>query len=215
MIKKLISVLLAAAMWTVCILPCLTGCNGGGGDGYTVAEWLDKVEMQFNMLYYNTDEPFFPNVTAESQHFDTLQIAAEWGLVDPAAGIRPDDKITKEFAADTLVSAMAFNYEADAGIADADKISDLNKVSIAVNEGVFTLDGNGRFDPQKLNPFNGTSCKNSSSKSSIKPADELIINIEFLNTLAVDFFGFVNLNPLYKRVQKCLREFVNVCILLD
>lgn len=149
MIKKLISVLLAAAMWTVCILPCLTGCNGGGGDGYTVAEWLDKVEMQFNMLYYNTDEPFFPNVTAESQHFDTLQIAAEWGLVDPAAGIRPDDKITKEFAADTLVSAMAFNYEADAGIADADKISDLNKVSIAVNEGVFTLDGNGRFDPQK------------------------------------------------------------------
>ena len=149
MIKKLISVLLAAAMWTVCILPCLTGCNGGGGDGYTVAEWLDKVEMQFNMLYYNTDEPFFPNVTAESQHFDTLQIAAEWGLVDPAAGIRPDDKITKEFAADTLVSAMAFNYETDAGIADADKISDLNKVSIAVNEGVFTLDGNGRFDPQK------------------------------------------------------------------
>ena len=67
----------------------------------------------------------------------------------------------------------------------------------------------------KLNPFNGTFCKNSSSKSSIKPADELIVNIKFLNTLAVDFFGFVNLNPLYKRVQKCLREFVNVCVLLD
>ena len=67
----------------------------------------------------------------------------------------------------------------------------------------------------KLNPFNGTFCKNSSSKSSIKPADELIVNIKFLNTLAVDFFGFVNLNPLYKRVQECLRQFVNVCVLLD
>ena len=69
--------------------------------------------------------------------------------------------------------------------------------------------------PRKLNPFNGTFCKNSSSKSSIKPADELIVNIKFLNTLAVDFFGFVNLNPLYKRVQECLRQFVNVCVLLD
>ena len=70
-------------------------------------------------------------------------------------------------------------------------------------------------NPRKLNPFNGTFCKNSSSKSSIKPADELIVNIKFLNTLAVDFFGFVNLNPLYKRVQECLRQFVNVCVLLD
>lgn len=70
-------------------------------------------------------------------------------------------------------------------------------------------------DLLKLNPFNGTFCKNSSSKSSIKPADELIVNIKFLNTLAVDFFGFVNLNPLYKRVQECLRQFVNVCVLLD
>lgn len=67
----------------------------------------------------------------------------------------------------------------------------------------------------KLNPFNGTSCQISSSKSSIKPADELIVNIKFLNTLTVNIFRFVNLNPLYKRVQKCLREFVNVCVLLD
>lgn len=67
----------------------------------------------------------------------------------------------------------------------------------------------------KLNPFNGTFCKNSSSKSSIKPADELIVNIKFLNTLTVNIFRFVNLNPLYKRVQKCLCEFVNVCVLLD
>ena len=67
----------------------------------------------------------------------------------------------------------------------------------------------------KLNPFNGTSCQISSSKSSIKPADELIVNIKFLNTLTVNIFRFVNLNPLYKRVQECLRQFVNVCVLLD
>lgn len=71
------------------------------------------------------------------------------------------------------------------------------------------------FAEPKLNPFNGTSCKNSSSKTSIKPADELIVNIKFLNTLTVNIFRFVNLNPLYKRVQECLRQFVNVCVLLD
>lgn len=136
-------------MWAVCILPCLTACSGSQSEGYTVAEWLDKLETDFNMMYYTSDQPYFPNVTSENENYDTVQIAAEWGLVDPAEGIRLADSVTKEFAADTLVAAMAFDYEVDAGISDADKISDLHNVSIAVNEGVFALDAGGKFDPQK------------------------------------------------------------------
>ena len=151
MIKRIISAVLAGALWAGCMLPCLTGCAGSSGaDSYTVAEWLDKVETDFNMLYYTSEEPFFPNVTSSNEDFDTVQIAAEWGLVDPEQGIRLADKVTKEFAADTLVSAMAFDYDASAEIADSDKISDLQAVSIAVSEGIFTLDGGSRFSPEKI-----------------------------------------------------------------
>ncbi len=149
MIKKVISLLLSAVMWTVCVLPCLTACKGSGDGGYTIGEWLDKLETQFNMLYYNSDEPYFQNISSSGEYFDTAQIAAEWGLVDPAQGIRFEDKITKEFAASTLVNAIAFNYEAEVSISDADKISDLHNAAIAVNEGIFTLDGSGNFEPQK------------------------------------------------------------------
>lgn len=149
MIKKIISAILAGAMWLTCVMPCLTGCSGGQSDGYTVAQWLDKVENDFNMLYYTESEPYFASVTSESEDFDTVQIAAEWGLIDTDQGIKLADKITKEYAAQTLVAAMAFDYEVDAGISDADKISDVHSASIAVNEGVFALDSNGKFDPQK------------------------------------------------------------------
>lgn len=150
MIKRIIAAVLAGSLWVGCVLPSLTGCSGGkGSDSYTVAEWLDKVETDFNMLYFTSEEPYFANVTAENEDYNTVQIAAEWGLVDPSQGIRLADKVTKEFAADTLVTAMAFDYDVDAGITDADKISDPKAAAIAVNEGVFTLDGSGKFDPKK------------------------------------------------------------------
>lgn len=149
MIKKAVSAFLAGVMWLTCVMPCLTGCSGQQDDKYTVAEWLDKLEDDFNLLYYTSDEPYFPNVTSSNENFDTVQIAAEWGLLDPSDGIDLNEKLTKEYAADTLVAAMAFDYEVDAGIADADKISDIHNVSIAVNEGIFTLNG-GKFDPQRV-----------------------------------------------------------------
>lgn len=150
MIKRIIAAVLAGSLWVGCVLPSLTGCSGGkSDDSYTVAEWLDKVETDFNMLYFTSEEPYFANVTAENEDYDTVQIAAEWGLVDPSQGIRLADKVTKEFAADTLVTAMAFDYDVDAGITDADKITDPRAAAIAVNEGVFTLDGSGKFDPKK------------------------------------------------------------------
>ncbi len=138
-------------MWLTCIMPMLTGCADANKDYYTVGEWLDIVELNFNMLYYDQAEPYFPNVAPEDEDYSTAQIAAEWGLVDPALGIDLNQKVTKEYAADTLVKAMNFNYEAQVDIADTDKINsgNLHNIAIAVNEGIFALNS-GKFEPKKV-----------------------------------------------------------------
>ena len=50
---------------------------------------------------------------------------------------------------------------------------------------------------------------------SIKPADKLVVNIEFLNKLTVHIFRLVNLNSVNQGIEESLRKLVNVRILLD
>lgn len=152
--RKSTAILLAAAMLFQTAVTLISGCSKSEetaqNNYYTVTEWLSKVEDTFNMNYYTEEEPLIQSVLRDNPAYDTIQTAAEWELISAEDNLDFNSTVTKEFCADTLVTAMNFTDLAEVDIADSDKInaSYLDNVKVSVNEGVFSLE-NGSFDPQK------------------------------------------------------------------
>lgn len=149
--RKIISALLSAVFLATFVLPCLSGCSSAAdGNHYTILQWLDNVEETFNLLYYTEEEPLVKSVKASDDSFETVQIAAEWGLISPDDDLKFGGRLTKELAADTLIRAMNCVTPADVDISDSQKVKALylENVMSSVNEGIFALDG-GKFDPKK------------------------------------------------------------------
>lgn len=149
MMKRTISVLTALAVMVSGLLSQITGCSGSS-DSYTTGEWLNMVEENFSLTYYEQAEPYFASITADNDLFSVSQIAAEWGVVDTDQELNLDKKVTKEFCADTLVRAMAFDNESTTSIADEASVKHPQTAKIAVDEGILSLDNAGKFNPGKI-----------------------------------------------------------------
>lgn len=161
--KRIISSFLSAVLLTAFVFSCLSGCSASAEKkNYTVLEWLDKVEETFNLLYYTEEESLVESVKTSDDSFETVQIAAEWGIIDPEDDLKFSGKLTKELAADTLVRAMNCVTPSTVDISDSKKVKDLylENVMSSVNEGIFSLDS-GKFNPQK--------------KLSVQEADEAML----------------------------------------
>lgn len=149
--KKIISTILSAVFLTTFVLSNLSGCSSSADKNhYTVLQWLDKVEETFNLLYYSETEPLVKSVKTSDKNFETVQIAAEWGIIDLDDDLKFNSKLTKELAADTLVRAMNCVTPSTADISDSKKVKTLylENVMSSVNEGIFALKS-GKFDPKK------------------------------------------------------------------
>lgn len=150
--KRIIRVFLSAVLLISFVLPYISGCvTNANNNYYTVMQWLDKVERSFNLLYYSEQEPFFTSVKTSDPDFDTVQIAAEWGIINPEDNLKFNDKLTKEFAADTLIRAMNCVTPSTIEISDSQKVNPLylENVMSSVNEGIFSLETD-KFNPRKL-----------------------------------------------------------------
>ncbi len=149
--RKIICTLLSVLLLATFVLPCLSGCKAADDKNhYTVLQWLDKVEETFNLLYYSEQEPLIKSVKTSDAGFETVQIAAEWGIISPEDDLEFDGSLTKELAADTLVRAMNCVTPAAVDISDSKKVKALylENVMSSVNEGIFALEA-GKFDPKK------------------------------------------------------------------
>ncbi len=149
--RKIISSILSIVLLTTFVLSCLSGCKAAEDKNhYTVLQWLDKVEETFNLLYYSEQEPLIKSVKTSDAGFETVQIAAEWGIISPEDDLNFNGRLTKELAADTLVRAMNCVTPASVEISDSKKVKPLylENVMSSVNEEIFALKS-GRFDPKK------------------------------------------------------------------
>lgn len=146
--KRIISAFLSCTLLLTVVLPSLSGCSGASNK-YTVGEWLRKVNEMFSLSYFTQAEPLVNGVSEDDEYFAAVQIAADWGVIDEGSTIKTSAEITREFCADTLVRAMNFDYDTAPDIKDADKLSCARTVGIALNEGIMTLDGSGKFNPSK------------------------------------------------------------------
>ena len=189
--KRTVSFLAALIFLAVSTLSMLTGCSAGDANFYTVGEWLNMVEDDFGLTYYEQETPYFTSINPDNDLFSVSQIAAEWGVVDTTRQLDPDAGVTREFCADTLVRAMAFDYEADVAIADEASITHPETAKIAVNEGILSLDGSGRFVP-------GTVMTKAEAQTALTLAHDKWINLSYDETYdhSVVRDGVVNLGGL-------------------
>lgn len=149
--RKTISISLGFILMVNLILPVLSGCKPETDKNhYTISQWLDRVEITFNMVYYSETEPLVKSVKTSDENFEIVQIAAEWGIIDTEDDLKFNDMLTKEFAADTLVRAMNCVTPAVVDISDESKVNPLylENVMSSVNEEIFSLD-HTKFDPKK------------------------------------------------------------------
>ena len=173
--KRTVSFFATLIFLAVSTLSMLTGCSAGDANFYTVGEWLNMVEDDFGLTYYEQETPYFTSINPDNDLFSVSQIAAEWGVVDTTRQLDPDAGVTREFCADTLVRAMAFDYEADVAIADEASITHPETAKIAVNEGILSLDGSGRFVP-------GTVMTKAEAQTALTLAHDKWINLSYDET---------------------------------
>ncbi|MBQ7581154.1 MAG: hypothetical protein IJU39_07610 [Clostridia bacterium] len=115
--------------------------------GITQGEWLSKVDSEFGMNTYESQKPYYPNVTPENKYFAAVQIAYEWGVIDSSDKIDTEANVTNEFGAKTLVKVA--NLEAVEGkevlIKNADDLKYANEVAIAVTHDLAKLKADNSF----------------------------------------------------------------------
>lgn len=115
-------------------------------------EWLEALVDIFEMTVTEDNYPdnYYSDVDSSSEHYHTIMLATEFGLVDVEAGdaLCPNEPATREFAAHTLnfclgfmpseVGSYTFSESAEAAYPD--------DIQIAINRGWFKL-SNGKFMP--------------------------------------------------------------------
>lgn len=92
----------------------MTACSAKKATEVTVGEWLMMVNQMFGMETYVEEKPFFESVDRDNKYFDTVQIAAEWGVIDVNKELDVEKTLTYEEALLTLVNVGSFmNEDAD------------------------------------------------------------------------------------------------------
>ena len=111
--KRLISIILLIATLFTFASP-LAGCSAKNDTVLTVGQWLMMINDAFGMQSYIEEKPYFENISSSSPYYETVQIAAEWDVVDKNAAIDVEKTLTWETALVTLVNAGNF-VDAESG----------------------------------------------------------------------------------------------------
>ena len=107
MIKKLISILMVIVTLLSMVMS-FSGCSTQQNNSLTLGQWLGMLNNSFGMESYLQEEPYIKSVSKENEYFNTIQIAAEWDVIDREATINPNSALTWKEALVTLVNVGNF-----------------------------------------------------------------------------------------------------------
>lgn len=143
LLKKIVSLSLVLCL-TFGALTNLTGCSSKVSY-ITLGDWLTLINSTFHMNSYSTETPYFSNITSENSYFKEVQIATDWGVVDPKnPEINVDEKVTYKTACITLANASEI---CSATASEDEKINAAQKSIIPIRE--YFLDKNIKVDEAK------------------------------------------------------------------
>ncbi len=142
--QKLISLIMAIIMSLSAVIPGLFPRTPE--DTMSTGEWLAVVNREFGME--ETDYsmiPYYSDILPDNEYFATVQIAYEWGVINDEDEIDVDAPVSAEFVATTLVRVARLESQGDVEVANANRLNNPNEVAIAISNGLFALEANGKF----------------------------------------------------------------------
>ena len=128
----------------------------GDNGTLTKAEWLHDLVTVFDMKVEEGDTPdnYFTDVAYDSEYYDDIMLATEFGVVNVEAGgeLGPDETVDREYASVTLNFCLGFQLDDDtytfSESSDEAYADELTAFQVALNRNWFALSG-GAFLPSK------------------------------------------------------------------
>lgn len=127
----------------------------GSNGKITRAEWLHNLVYVFEMVVEEEALPdnYYSDLDESHKYYEDILLAVEFGVVDVEAGgtLRPDDAVTREFAASTLNFCLGYQLDegAEYTFADYADCLDPDSAQVAVDRNWFVLIS-GNFSPATL-----------------------------------------------------------------
>ena len=133
-----------------------SGLVYGDNGTLTKAEWLHDLVTVFDMKVEEGDPPdnYFTDVAYDSEYYDDIMLATEFGVVNVEAGgeLGPDNTVDREYASVTLNFCLGFQLDDDtytfSESSDEAYADELTAFQVALNRNWFALSG-GAFLPSK------------------------------------------------------------------
>ena len=140
--KRIVSLLVAAAMLTM-MLP-----SAFAASTVTRAEWIEQLVDALSMTVESDDnmpDNYFSDISEDDSYYRDILVAVEFGVIDLEEGedFEPTKSATREFAAQTLNSALQFQLDEDSSytFSESGDVTYPDDIQVAINRGWFALSG--------------------------------------------------------------------------
>ena len=140
--KRIVSLLVAAAMLTM-MLP-----SAFAASTVTRAEWIEQLVDALSMTVKSDDnmpDNYFSDISEDDSYYRDILVAVEFGVIDLEEGedFEPTKSATREFAAQTLNSALQFQLDEDSSytFSESGDVTYPDDIQVAINRGWFALSG--------------------------------------------------------------------------
>ena len=128
-----------------------TGCHGRNIDSIRMGEWISLVINRAGIVPQTAQTQYFISIGPENSFYGDIQAAAAWGILDPSRSFDPDQPLTREWTAFTLVNlAKDLNEGSGSQIKDISKSLFPVQVATAVSSGLMKTDGRSMFYPKEV-----------------------------------------------------------------
>lgn len=135
-------------MLVCAILLSITGCTKQK-ETILLKDWLELIVTEMNLPQATSSKPIYLNIDSNNPYFEIVQSASEWGVIEKNVSIDLDSKLTKEWAAYTLVNLMS-TEDSITKIKDSNKSIFPDHIAKSVSLGIFSLDKRTCFSPQTV-----------------------------------------------------------------
>lgn len=137
---KIISIILSIIMMIMTTL--FPGFSWQGGDQMEIGDFLTQVGVAFGYTVPETDEVLY-GITPDNEYYDAVAAAAQYDVLVDYDEIDVLKYADTEFVATVLVNAANLTTEETVEIANAADFENIEKVSIAVANGIVPVEADG------------------------------------------------------------------------
>ena len=137
---KIISIILSIIMMIMTTL--FPGFSWQGGDQMEIGDFLKQVGVAFGYTVPETDEVLY-GITPDNEYYDAVAAAAQYDVLVDYEEIDVLKYADTEFVATVLVNAANLTTDETVEIANAADFENIEKVSIAVANGIVPVEADG------------------------------------------------------------------------